>query len=958
MTARCLMPSLPTTRHATRRATAVACLALLYALPGQAAITSSGEVSPDPTGGSFTGFMSIGNAGAGAVTVNGGSQLAGQRLNAGLAATGSGLVTVAGAGSSFALSMDRLPGSNFLNTSIGSQGSGSLSVLNGGSFVNGLDNADCQANCRLYFSNGAGSQGTLLVNGSGSTLSTPGGVRVGYASLFTQPVSGFAYGTPGGASSGTATISGGGVATSSFLQVANVDEGSEAKGSESASGSVLIDGPGSAWNLVRNAAQTGSRALLSMGSGHDTTGTMNVRNGGLLRIDGSGASGQFTGISLAAPAATSTSANVNAALTVSGVGSKVEYVGGRGFFGIGRSAGADGQLTVSNGGVISGIGTETGLTYVDVGTGGIGRATVTGAGSLLQMNGRNSDTNTFAGTVLGGGAFLNVGRTETIAGNGTLVVSAAGKVVIDTTAVALTNTSGRTGFGVGWDAGSIGSLTVTGTGSAVQVLAGDGLTPYLAVGRDGGSGNLQILSGGKVEVSNSHVSVPNPGGYLNGDVTQLEIGRRTNTGTEATSGSVTVSGAGSQLTLGGMADSLIYVGRGNNTSGTLNVLNGGSVSTMLMRVGQDSGASGTVNFSGGALVIDGTRNGGDRAGQAGGLVLGRGGGVGTLNATNASTIVIGSTASTASLRIGGSSNSPGGSGTANVMGGSTVNVNSPNAQIMVGATGTAALTSIGALNITGVGSSVSALGSNSRVLIGAGSNTVGSALVGAGSALSAGSLIGVAHDGNANTGGIGSLIVNGTASGPLLVVGSAGLLGGSGVVNGNVVNHGVIAPGNSPGRLTIDGSLDNSAGKIVLEVQARAGGGYDHDELVLGNWTGSTLDHGAIEFLFLEDTDPTAFLASGAFTLGNFFKEIAGGGAIIDVSAAYLTQFMNVAFSASSAHYSIGAIRFGSGGVGSFTATAVPAPQTLALVLLGLGLMVGRRSKAAERAGLVLRTRP
>ena len=69
--------------------------------------------------------------------------------------------------------------------------------------------------------------------------------------------------------------------------------------------------------------------------------------------------------------------------------------------------------------------------------------------------------------------------------------------------------------------------------------ASNGLTPYIAVGRDGGSGSMIISGGGQVAINSAHVSVPNAGGYLNGDVTQLEIGRRTNAGAEATSGTVT-----------------------------------------------------------------------------------------------------------------------------------------------------------------------------------------------------------------------------------------------------------------------------------------------------------------------------------------------------------------------------------------------------------------------------------
>lgn len=918
--------------------------------PAAAAIISTGQVSPDPSSGLVSGWLLVGSQNPGSVTVNSGSALTtdglGMASSTGGVTTGNGSFTVTGVGSSTTVTR-----ANGTNLDIGGQGTGSLTVMGGASFSYGAGDPNCAANCRTFISNAAGSTGSLVVSGTGSSFSTLGSVTVGQATVF-RLANGdtLDYGVVGGHSDGSAQVLAGAAATSSQLTVGAPGGGTTARnGSESSTGSLLIDGMNSMWNLVRTAVQNGSRALLNLAIGQNTTGSATVSNGGTVRIDGSVASGEYTGVNIASPAATSTASNVVGNLTVTGTGSRVEFVGGRGFFNVGRSAGASAQLTVANGGVITGVGGETGLNYMNIGQGGTGTATVTGAGSLLRLNGRNSSTNTFAGAVLGGGAFLNVGRLESIAGNGTLNVNQGGQVVIDTSAVALTNTAGRTGFGIGWEGGSSGTVNVSGAGSALQVTAGSGLAPYVAIGRDSGSGTLNITNGGQVEVTSTHTSVPGAT-YANGDFTQFEIGRRTNAGTEVSSGTVTVNGTGSLLSLGGTADSLLFVGRGNNANGALNISSGGTVSTRALLVGQDSGSSGMVNMNGGHLLLGGTLTGGPSAGQTGGLSIGRGGGVGTVNVGNGSTIQIAGTAPRAALLIGGNSVSPGGTGTLNVSGGSTITVNSPDALVTVGGASSSTAMGIGTLNLSGAGSSVSALGSNARVLIGAAAGTAGTAVIGAGASLNAAGLIGVAHDGTANTGGTGTLIVNGTATAPSLVVGSAGLLGGSGVINGDVTNHGVINPGNSPGRLTINGSLDNTGGHIVLEVKYLGSGHYAYDEIVVSDWAHSTLGAGEIEFNFLDATDPTAFLATGNFNLGTFFRQDLGGGVLGALDDAYVSLFKDVSFSGSSTQYNIGGISFGPTGAGGLTVAAVPVTDTLALGLLALGMM-GLMRRRPSRSG-------
>ncbi len=66
----------------------------------------------------------------------------------------------------------------------------------------------------------------------------------------------------------------------------------------------------------------------------------------------------------------------------------------------------------------------------------------------------------------------------------------------------------------------------------------------------------------------------------------------------------------------------------------------------------------------------------------------------------------------------------------------------------------------------------------------------------------------------------GTLLVNDTFSAPGgLTVFQNALLGGGGTINGNVVNSGVVSPGNSPGVLTINGNFTQTAeGTLLIEL--------------------------------------------------------------------------------------------------------------------------------------------
>lgn len=929
----------------------------------QAGTIITGQVSPNPVLSPVTGAVNIGSSAFGELKVDGGTQLTVDQVSIAGGPAGVGDLIVQGSGSQVLVTR-----ANNTNFDIGGAGDGALVLLDGGKLRYGGTGSGCASNCRTFIGNAAGAQGGLLVTGLGSAFETAGTVTLGQASVFSLAAGdAFNYGNPGASTRAEAQLLAGGQARSSALFMASPGGGVAARtGAEAVNSSLLVDGAGSAWHLVRESVNTGTRALLAMATGSNTSAAATVRNGGRLVVDGSVAAGEFTGINLAANSATSTFSNVSGQLAVRGADARVEFTGGRGFLNVGRGANGDGELVVAGGGAVSGVGNgETGLTYVGIGRGaGNGRATVTGAGSVLRLNGANASNNSDTTSIPGGGAYLSVGRSDAgIAGTGTLSVLSGGLVQVDTQALALTNANGQTGFAVGWDTGSVGQLRVSGrdslsgTASRLEVLAGSGMAPYAAVGRNGGSGTLTIDNGGVLAFTSSHVSQPNAGTYLLGDLQQFEIGRRSTSGTEATSGTVTVSGADSRLSLGGAVDSLIFVGRGNAATGTLTISSAGLVQSNGLIVGQDAGALGTVNVNGARLELGGTLNGGPSAGQGSGMVLGRNGGTGTLNLANGAVVQIDSTAPSAGVRLGGNATLVGGTGVLNVSGGSRVTVDSPNAVVAVGSHGAAGNTSTGSLLLSGAGSVVEALGTGARVLVGAAADTVGQAIVGAGAVLRSAGILGVAHDGTASSAGQGSLIVNGTVQAGMVYNGANGYIGGTGTINGNVVNFGTINPGNSPGRLVINGNFDNSGGTLVLEVKDLGGGNYAYDELVFGPGATYTLGSGGIRFDFIDGTDPLAFLASSLFDLDSFFKLEDAAGQVSGISslgdAAVQALFGQSQFSAEASGYSFNSFSYdpGTGGLSTqaVPGNAVPLPGTVWLALLGLGL--GAALRVRRRRG-------
>ena len=212
-------------------------LALFSAERAVANVTESGDVSPpfapaavvDLTGQSvFIGNTSGGVGGIGTVNVTAGGILTVAVISTGTGGLGTGFVNVTGAGSTV-----HLTGGASNGLDIGSWGTGIVTVANGGLIA-------CASVAACAFSaigNGAGSTGTLAINGGSVT----GLGQIAVGSGFIQP----GFGTPGANTSATLSITNGGTLSSNGSSFVALNSGQTGR----VTGNATIDGAGSKWTI-------------------------------------------------------------------------------------------------------------------------------------------------------------------------------------------------------------------------------------------------------------------------------------------------------------------------------------------------------------------------------------------------------------------------------------------------------------------------------------------------------------------------------------------------------------------------------------------------------------------------------------------------------------------------------------------------------------------------------------
>ena len=444
-----------------------------------------------------TQVLTVGNNGNGTLTVSNGGYLQNDSiLSVGKNSGGMGILTVDGGDSTLYV------GNRFF---VGDGGNGTLAISNGAvvSAGNGLTLGNLSGSTGTATVTGASStvyvQNLSVGDGGSGTLTISNGGRV--SSYYTGEIGNLPGGTGqvtvDGAGSiwtsnylhvnnGTLTMTHGGQVSSNYGNIGNLIRGVD--GTVKGTGSVTVDGVGSAWTPY----------TLNVGNGGN--GTLTICNGGQVASQIASSIGTSGGVG---------------DVTVTGVGSLWTVSA---FFPynatINVGDGGTGSLTVSHGGKVSTllgyIGTEK--------ANSLGSVTVDGAGSLLSLSSSDSYSN--------GNLYVGYGQ-----GNGTLMISHGGKV-----------SDGYGYIGYGYNAPTLGSVTVDGTGSLWT-------NDSLYVGYSDGNGTLSITHGGYVSSNSAYVGYNNYG---------------------TTGSSVTVDGTGSTWATS-------YLAVGNSGKGTLTISNGGQV---------------------------------------------------------------------------------------------------------------------------------------------------------------------------------------------------------------------------------------------------------------------------------------------------------------------------------------------------------------------------------------------
>ena len=457
---------------------------------------------------------------------------------------------------------------------------------------------------------------------------------------------------------------------------------------------------------------------------------------------------------------------------------------------------------------------------------------------------------------------------------------------------------------------SSGSATVSGAGSRMSIGGTSG--SQLFVGAEGGTGSLTVAGGGRVTVD----AFNNPAGF--GDA-RAHIG-------SGGIGTVNVNAGGSLFIQDqgpfGVEDG-IQLGRSTAAGGA---------------------GSGTLNIDGGSVTVRGNY-GFVNVGQANTLFSGTAAGSGRLNITAGGSLLIDGTTSSGLLLIGRSGNSD---GAVLVSGaGSRLDLTGRASAIYVSddlITANADNSGRGLLRVTdnAVVTARTTVASTSLLVgYGLGSGTV---MVDRGGLLDLqGSILVSANSGTHNTQN-GLLLINdtGVVNATRTTVGNGnaatpnGILAGTGTLNSPVTVRagGLISPGNSPGKLTINGDVSFAGGQLKIEVGGLTNGLFD------------VLDvHGKVSFAsaILE----LAFIDGFAPKLGDSF-DFLGSSSFVgldSVSIRYTGLAPGFQFTvlptAAGLHFT--ALN---------NAASVPEPSSLATFLLGLAVMGGLGQTRTRRDDL------
>jgi T5SS/PEP-CTERM-associated repeat protein len=456
----------------------------------------SGAVTVDGAGSTFTAnnILYVGADGNGSLAItNAGSVVSNIGTLIGDQAGSTGTATVGGTGSNLSTTGDLY---------VGNAGSGSLALTNGGA-VSAAD---------IYVGANSGALGLLTLDGAGSTVTTPGQFEVGITGT------------------GIFAITNGGHATDNFGTIGN----SPGTGTGSAS----VDGVGSIWDntaaLHIGDATTGTLTVTNGGVVNSTDGylaTFSTGNGS-ANIDGAGSAWNVSGALYVGYAGTG-----EVLLSNSGV---VNVAGGNGTMYLGYSSGSSGQLLIGSGTNSGGVVDAADITTLS-GTGNVSFQTnatsaspyyltkdgtsagtpvvISGATSVQVLSGYTvlNGNNTYTGgTTLFGGTM--VAGSNNALGTGTVIFTTNAATLNVASGVTLNNGLVMPNGGILAGNGTFGTAITAGSGvvlspgnspgtlsfaSGLTLAGGGGLTfqVQLAGGTAGTGYDLVNVSGGTLNIT-------------------------------------------------------------------------------------------------------------------------------------------------------------------------------------------------------------------------------------------------------------------------------------------------------------------------------------------------------------------------------------------------------------------------------------------------------------------------
>ena len=510
-----------------------------------------------------SGYLYVGEGGTGTLAISNGASVSAANSYIGYGTGNTGTVTVTGSGTSWAAG-------GFLV--VGASSNGILTVSQGGSV----------SATNSVLGNSLGSSGAATITGANSTLTT-GTLQVGNAGT------------------GALTITNGGIVTS----VGAINIGTNA----GATGSVLVDGAGSGLGLNSN-------ATFSVGAAG--TGTLNITNGGTVAVGNAavGFAAGATGSVLVDGAGSSwITANVMA-LGYGGTGTLVISNGGT----VSTGTGAIGAMAGGSGGsaVIDGAGSSWGASTLYVGMNTIGSVAVTHGGSLVNLQaliGANGGSN---GSVIvdGAGSSWTIGSSATHlgslsigdAGIGSLTIANGGAVSANGQLVIANQASSTGNLNIGAAAGSA-AAPGTLTAATVQFGLGTGAinfnhtsAGYVFAPDIVGNGAVNQLSGTTILTGSSTYIGP----------TTVDGGTLSVNGSIANS-TTTVNAGGTLGGIGMVGDTTISGGTlapgsaiGTNSIGTLTIAGNLVLTTAASYMVGVSGASADKVVVTGAAQLAGT----------------------------------------------------------------------------------------------------------------------------------------------------------------------------------------------------------------------------------------------------------------------------------------------------------------------------------------------------------------